>query len=594
MTPSILFGQLGVIHFSRRKYWNSKYSISMIQESTGTNRSNDSPMPQANSNSEQVTKRNYWYFVALLAVVCSSTVCTRILQCQSEINGVSMPFFSANDRSRWCTVRALVDHGTYAIDDVLQSDGGENWGTIDKVRHLGSDGSFHYYSSKPPLLPTIMAGGYWVIKKTTGKKIAEDPQFVIRSLLLIFHVPGFFIGVLLLGFLARQICWEDGAAAFVVVCGAFGTYLTTFSVTFSNHLPAAFCVLAALCCVIPIWQRSISKKKVWAFFLAGFFAAMAAANDLPAASFLAVCLGLCFLRSFSGVVLGFVPGALIVIAAFFGTNYFAHETWEPAYAHRQDGEVLAQIETEPGGRISEYVLRTKLENGVLPFDVVEDFRTAGIDPGWAATVTDGSWPTADEERWIVNFGEKTQSVIAKTDAGFEIRRWKNWYEFPNSYWLKSNKKKSDVDRGTEDRWFYLMHATVGHHGVVSLTPIWLLVLPGFLILAVDRTVGLRFAVWGFIAITLVVFAFYVRMPAHDRNYGGWTSCFRWAIWMYPIWLVAVGATADFFWRNRFARYSFFLLLFLSIVSATIMAANPWSQPWLEAVLESMQAGVQQK
>ena len=29
------------------------------------------------------------------------------------------PFLSANDRSRWCTIRALVDDGTYAIDQIV-------------------------------------------------------------------------------------------------------------------------------------------------------------------------------------------------------------------------------------------------------------------------------------------------------------------------------------------------------------------------------------------------------------------------------------------------------------------------------------------
>src|SRR4051812_314895 len=28
------------------------------------------------------------------------------------------PFLSANDRSRWCTVRSLVEHGTYEIDAI--------------------------------------------------------------------------------------------------------------------------------------------------------------------------------------------------------------------------------------------------------------------------------------------------------------------------------------------------------------------------------------------------------------------------------------------------------------------------------------------
>ena len=42
------------------------------------------------------------------------------------------PFLSANDRSRWATVRALVEHGTYAIDDIVSQ---PNWDTIDMVKH---------------------------------------------------------------------------------------------------------------------------------------------------------------------------------------------------------------------------------------------------------------------------------------------------------------------------------------------------------------------------------------------------------------------------------------------------------------------------
>ena len=70
------------------------------------------------------------------------------------------PFLSGNDRSRWCTVRALVEPemrvegAPYAIDKVIQQ---PNWDTIDMVKHDG-----HLYSSKPPLLPTLVAGEYWL------------------------------------------------------------------------------------------------------------------------------------------------------------------------------------------------------------------------------------------------------------------------------------------------------------------------------------------------------------------------------------------------------------------------------------------------
>ena len=70
------------------------------------------------------------------------------------------PFLSANDRSRWDTIRSLVEQGTYQID-AIQSEPG--WDTIDMVKHKDRNGEWHLYSSKPPLLATLYAGPYWVM-----------------------------------------------------------------------------------------------------------------------------------------------------------------------------------------------------------------------------------------------------------------------------------------------------------------------------------------------------------------------------------------------------------------------------------------------
>ena len=67
-------------------------------------------------------------------------------------------FHSANDRSRWATVRAIGDHGTYEIDQVSRGGQAINWSTIDMVRHVGADGYMHSYSSKLTLYPTMVAG----------------------------------------------------------------------------------------------------------------------------------------------------------------------------------------------------------------------------------------------------------------------------------------------------------------------------------------------------------------------------------------------------------------------------------------------------
>ena len=108
---------------------------------------------------------------------------------------------SANDRSRWCTVAALVHHGTYEIDElVIRTDPvtkkrtrDKKWYTIDMVRHKGADGREHYYSSKPTLLPTLLAGEYWVLHKLTGWDIRDNPLLVIRSVLLLTNLPLFLL-----------------------------------------------------------------------------------------------------------------------------------------------------------------------------------------------------------------------------------------------------------------------------------------------------------------------------------------------------------------------------------------------------------------
>ncbi len=85
------------------------------------------------------------------------------------------PGLSGNDRSRLCTIRALVEPDMRVVRTIRQPDGTEKneyvwyaidkvqnikgWDTIDMVKHDLPDnpGPAYLYSSKPPLLPTLMA-----------------------------------------------------------------------------------------------------------------------------------------------------------------------------------------------------------------------------------------------------------------------------------------------------------------------------------------------------------------------------------------------------------------------------------------------------
>ncbi len=274
---------------------------------------------------------------ALLIVSSLATVAGRILATQSRDGHT--PFFSANDRSRWSTISALVDEGTYAIDQVRRRPG---WKSIDMVRHPDRQQKMRYYSSKPPLLPTLLAGPYWIIKTVTGASFATHPFAVARGMLLLTNLLPLAAFLILLTSWVEAHGQSDFGRIFVVGCACWGTLLIPFANSLNNHLPAAICVLITLLCVLRVWQDvrrgwQDEEPPNWLFAVAGLSAAFAAANELPALSFLVL----------AGLTLGwlcpkqtifvFVPAVVIVAVAFFGTNYLAHDSFRPPYAHREPG-----------------------------------------------------------------------------------------------------------------------------------------------------------------------------------------------------------------------------------------------------------------
>ena len=107
----------------------------------------------------------------------------------------AFPFLSSNDRSRWLAIRALVDYGTYEIDEIIDR---KRWNTIDMVQHRSRDGQLHLYSSKPPLLYTIIAGEYWLLQKLSGWSLEEKPYHVGRAILFTVNILPFALMMFLL------------------------------------------------------------------------------------------------------------------------------------------------------------------------------------------------------------------------------------------------------------------------------------------------------------------------------------------------------------------------------------------------------------
>ncbi len=410
------------------------------------------------------------------------------------------PFLSANDRSRWCTVRALVEEdmrvpdAPYAIDRVIQE---PNWDTIDMVKHDG-----HLYSSKPPLLPTLMAAVYWPIHRLTGASLGDNPYEIDRFMLIVFNLIPLAIYFVLLAALVERFGTTDWGRIFVMAACCFGTFLSTFVVVINNHLPAAVCAAAAVYAAVRIW---FDDRRLGYYIVAGLFAALAASNELPAASLLAALGAALLLKSPRLTFAGFVPAAVLVAAAFFGTNYIAHGTLAPAYAHR-------------GGE--------------------------------------------GQENWYNYTYQRNGKTI-------------------ESYWMSNWKNTRGLDKGEKSPYVYALNVLVGHHGIFSLTPVWLLSLAGVCVWIFRRgDPRLRWAAAGAAAISLACLAFYLGQPLINRNYGGMTSGLRWMFWLAPLWLLAMLPAADFLASRRWTRGLALVLLALSVLSVSYPTWNPWTNPWL--------------
>ena len=418
-----------------------------------------------------------------------------------QARNLRRPFLSANDRSRWCTVRALVEpemripDAPYSIDRVIQQ---PNWDTIDMVKHDG-----HLYSSKPPLLPTLMAGEYWVIYHLAGWSLADQPFLVGRIMLVTFNGGCLLLYFLAMARLVERLGTTDWGRLFVMAAAVGGTCVTTFAVVINNHLVGAACAAVALEAVLRIWLDG-DRRLRW-FVVAGLAAALLAGDELPALALVAPLSLIVFWKAPWRALLGYLPPVLLVAAAFFGTNWIAHHSLRPAYLHHSGDDNWYDYTYERGGR-------------VIP-----------------------------------------------------------------SYW----NQPVGLDRGEPSVAWYAFNVLLGHHGIFSLTPLWLMSLCGTILWlrrAQDRRLrGLAALV---ALVSLVCLAFYLLRPLEGRNYGGMNTCFRWVLWMAPLWLAVMLPTADavaeqaVHGRRRWPRAVALVLLAASALSAHYATWNPWTNPWI--------------
>ena len=409
------------------------------------------------------------------------------------------PLLSANDRSRWATVWSLAVKDSYQIDEIIQKDG---WDTIDKVRHED-----HFYSTKPPLLSTMVSWVYEGVRALTGWRFPgdveglpedtpppDDTRAITRTILILVNLLPFLLAIWMLSRFLPRYTGSKAAVWLLLAMATFGTFLSTYLITLNNHSVAAVSIIFSL---IPAARIVCDEERSPLLFLtAGFFAAFASTNELPAALWGVIVFGLLAWKSPRLTLIYFVPAAIVPLAGFFWTNYLA---------------------------------------------------TGGIKPFYAY------------------YGTEKYEYI---------------HEGVPSYWMNPR----GIDANQEPPLVYLMHCTIGHHGIFSLTPIFLLTLWSWL----DVQSWRRHRLWPIhaagIVMTIVVLAFYLSRT-ENYNYGGNTVGLRWVFWLIPFWLLGMLPVLDKFCGRAWFTAVAGLLLIASVGSMASAAANPWQPSWLYHVMK---------
>jgi hypothetical protein len=405
-------------------------------------------------------------------------LCVDYFHCRWNFGGGDPECFA----SAQCTVWSLVERQTYVIDDIIQQPG---WDTIDKVRYHD-----HFYSTKPALLPTLVAGVYYCVKRTTGWNLTNQTTEVTRLVLLIVNLLPMIAALIVFAAFLERYAQRDRTRVFLLLTAAVGTFLTTFLVTLNNHTVAAVSLLFA---VYPAARIVVDgSRRPYHFALAGFFAAFTCTNELPAALFGLAMFGLLLQRSRESTLKCFVPAALLPVAGFFATTYIVSGSWRPFYA-------------EYGTEMYLYV-----------------------------------------------------------------------FEGIPSYWMNPG----GLDANREPWYVYLLHCTVGHHGIFSLSPVFLLTLAGWIRIRKSREHPLQAFLWMGLLLTCAIMVFYL-LRTENYNYGGRTSGLRWMFWLIPLWLIAMIPTLDSCWlRCRWTSLTMTALFSVSVFSAFYPLQNPWQHPWL--------------
>ena len=480
------------------------------------------------------------------------------------------PAFGSNDRSRWATVESLVHGGTYVVGTrkdfagtakpfgdrgIIFDPKTERILTLDVVMNPATG---EFFSSKPPLFATLLAGEYWLLHELTGVDIRTDRWPVMCVILLTVNVLPFVLYLLLLAKLAERHGRTDFGKLLTFAVAALGTFLLTFSNTLNNHTPAAYCALFA------VYPFLASRDRGATYLIAGLCAGMAVCLDLPSAALAAALL---WVRPKFGLL--FAVAAVVPVIGQFACNYAALGTFTPAYAefggpwYNYAGSHWAKWDLVKAGRHVPGLDFNREPTHIYAFHVLFGHHgwfsltpafllgLAAMIGGVRRGVRDAAdfvlaGPPLPWGRGVRGEGDSCESSPVSDPP------------------VPGPDSPSPLPLSPRGEGFQPSPSLPGEGDQQSLFS-----LPLFTLMTA--------------VVSAVVVGFYLTRT-QSYNYGGNTSGPRWLFWLIPLWLVCGLSAADWLGRRRWGGLVAALLLGVSALSAFYPAWNPWRSPWV------MQAG----
>lgn len=216
-----------------------------------------------------------WYDAVDVLIVVSALV----LLC---VRAQDQPF-SQTALSRLATVVALTEDGSWFID--RPPDERPNPFEIRTIDKVEVDGRL--VSSKPPLLPWLMAWEYRAVKRLFGWSLdnLDDTKRILYAFTVTFCIVPWIAALAAAARLFRAAIPVSSGRVVALAALAFGTQASGFASTFNNHVPAAAALVICICIVRTIVEAG--HRRLVAATLAGFLAGITATFDVPNAVYVA-------------------------------------------------------------------------------------------------------------------------------------------------------------------------------------------------------------------------------------------------------------------------------------------------------------------